>query len=43
MTDSKLAELIADYDAAVIFAGHSVALAEHGTIVDGELRRRPAG
>ena len=35
--DSKLAELIADYDAAVIFAGNSVRLAERGTIVNGEL------
>jgi hypothetical protein len=35
--DSKLTELIADYDAAVNFAGNSVRLAERGTVVNGEL------
>ena len=37
MNDSKLTKLIAEYDDAVIFAGHSVALAEHATVVNGEL------
>ena len=37
MNDSKLTALIAEFEAAVVFAGHSVALAEHGTIVNGEL------